>query len=202
MSDEEKKPKPRKRAPKKANSIPLSEIDTEALPVKKSRPNGRKIDINQYSADTICEIVRECSQYLTATAVTTKEELVERVTDFFYDYSHNGCLPSIEKLSVRLGVTTKTLKKWYNGETRPEFQQIMTNVMAIFQAIEADLAITGKMNPVVYIFRGKNYYQMTDRQEIVVERKNVFAESVSREEIESRLLEDTTVIDADFTEKP
>ena len=78
----------------------------------------------------------------------------------------------------------------------------MTNVMAIFQAIEAELAISGKMNPVVYIFRGKNYYQMTDRQEIVVERRNVFAESVSREEIESRLLEDTTVIDADFTEKP
>lgn len=201
MSDEEIKPRKTKRAPRKTNYIPLSEIDTDSLPVKKSRPNGRKIDTSKYSPDYICEIVRECSQFLTVSAVETKEDLVERVTNFFYDYSHNGLTPSVEKLAVRLGVNTCTMKKWCIGEGRPEFQQIMINTMAIFQAIEAELAISGKMNPVVYIFRGKNYYQMTDRQEIVVERRNVFADSVSREEIESRLLEDT-VVDVEFTEKP
>ena len=45
---------------------------------------------------------------------------------------------------------------------------IAKKALEMIHATDAVLTESGKMNPVTYIFRSKNYYGMSDRQEIVV----------------------------------
>jgi len=45
----------------------------------------------------------------------------------------------------------------------------------------------GKLNPVTYIFRSKNYYGMKDQQEHVITPNNPLGDATSPEEIKKRL---------------
>ena len=45
---------------------------------------------------------------------------------------------------------------------------MMQRAKDILSAIDAELVQTGKVNPVVYIFRAKNFYDMRDQQDVVV----------------------------------
>jgi hypothetical protein len=47
----------------------------------------------------------------------------------------------------------------------------------------------GKLNPVTYIFRSKNYYGMKDQQEHVITPNNPLGDAASPEEIRRRLNE-------------
>ena len=64
------------------------------------------------------------------------------------------------------------------------------------QTFDAKLAISGKMNFLAYCFRAKNYYGMSDKQEITVTPNNPLGDNLSTEDIQQRLLEETgNVID-------
>ena len=58
---------------------------------------------------------------------------------------------------------------------------------------DANLLINGKMNPVAYIFRAKNYYGMKDQTESIVKHENNLGETKTADE----LLE---IIEADVIE--
>jgi len=64
-------------------------------------------------------------------------------------------------------------------------------------AIDADLALLGFIDKVVYIFRAKNYYGMKDTQDIIVQAKDPLGDGTSREELERRLMEDTATVEID-----
>ena len=46
------------------------------------------------------------------------------------------------------------------------------------QASDAKLAISGKIDKVLYIFRGKNFYSMTDSVKIVAEMSQTEGKSI------------------------
>ena len=51
------------------------------------------------------------------------------------------------------------------------------------------MVTNGAMNPVVYIFRSKNFYDMRDQTEVVVTPNNPLGDVVSVEEIEEKYAE-------------
>lgn len=61
-------------------------------------------------------------------------------------------------------------------------------------AFDAELAVRGLINPVVYIFRGKNYYGMRDQQDVSVTHTARVEDGLTQEEIRRRLLENTATI--------
>lgn len=106
--------------------------------------------------------------------IKSNEELIERLDFFFTQCEETQQIPTIEKMALVLGYTTVTLNnltyetdkapKWVT----PETGHIIKKAKQTIAAMDADLVQEGKIQPVVWMFRAKNYYGMRDQQEIVV----------------------------------
>ena len=59
----------------------------------------------------------------------------------------------------------------------------------VLSAYDAGLAIEGKMNPVPYIFRAKNYYGLKDQTDVVVTSNNPLGDTIDAEVLEKKYQE-------------
>lgn len=103
--------------------------------------------------------------------VTSDEELCERLNWFFTECARTRQIPNIEKMSNALGYHNRTILDWENGRLKgfsPVTGEIIKQAKQILASIDAELAQEGKSQPVVYMFRAKNYYGMKDQQDVVV----------------------------------
>ena len=69
----------------------------------------------------------------------------------------------------------------------------------ILASIDAELVSSGKIPQVVYIFRAKNFYQMSDQQEIKISAQNGEQE-LSAEDIAKRYIEDGKTVETGFAD--
>ena len=114
--------------------------------------------------------------------VKNEEEAMERTKAYFYDCANKGVRPTWEEYAMALGVHRKTLWAWATGQSRgPCATDVFIRAKDFIAAFDARMLIENKMNPVAYIFRAKNYYDMKDTQDVVV-TPNQF-ETRSREQI-------------------
>ena len=123
--------------------------------------------------------------------VTNDEELCERLNWFFSQCAETQQIPNVEKMSNALGYHRSTLNDWENGIT-PGFssatKDIIKQAKQILASIDAELAQDGKTQPVVYMFRAKNFYGMKDQQDVVL-TPNTGMESADRDTIEAKYKE-------------
>lgn len=123
--------------------------------------------------------------------VTNDEELCERLNWFFSQCAETQQVPNIEKLSNALGYHRNTLLDWENGNTggfSPYTKDIIKQAKQILASIDAELAQEGKTQPVVYMFRAKNFYGMKDQQDVVL-TPNVGMEAADKATIEAKYAE-------------
>lgn len=103
--------------------------------------------------------------------VKSDEELCERLNWFFSECARTQQIPNIEKMANAIGCHRNTLHSWEAG-TKPGFStatgKIISQAKQILASIDAELATEGKTQPVVYMFRAKNFYGMKDQQDVVV----------------------------------
>ena len=103
--------------------------------------------------------------------VKTDEELCERLDFFFTTCAQTQQLPTVEKMANCLGYHRSTLSDWELGKTRglgDSTKDIIKKAKQILASMDAELAAEGKIQPVIYLFRSKNFYGMSDQQELVV----------------------------------
>lgn len=113
----------------------------------------------------------------------TNEEIAERIDLFFDRISQTGEVPLIEKLALALGTSTQMLRLWELEERGDPVRSAMVKkAKAMVKMFEAEMAVNGKIPPVTYIFRGKNYYDMKDQQDVVVSAKNPLDENAQSAE--------------------
>lgn len=97
------------------------------------------------------------------------DEIQERIDEFLVSCYETGQRVTVEKLALSLGITRKTLYEWENGNgCSARCSNIIKSAKEYLAAFDADLATSGKMNPVPYIFRAKNYYGMKDQQDVIL----------------------------------
>lgn len=111
--------------------------------------------------------------------VKSDEELCERLNYFFGECARTQQIPSVEKMANCLGYHRSTLFDWEAGRNKgfsSATSDIIKKAKQILAAIDADLAQEGKIQPVVYMFRSKNFYGMTDKQEVVVTPNNTLGD--------------------------
>lgn len=134
------------------------------------------------------------------TKVKSDEELENRLSEFFLICAETDQTPTVEKMVLCTGYTRSGFWDIENG-VRQGFSSDTANIIKkakeFLSAFDADLLIKNKLNPVAYIFRDKNYYGMKDQTETVLTARNPMGEGATEEEIKTRLLEGTEVIDAD-----
>ncbi len=103
--------------------------------------------------------------------VKNDEELCERLNWFFETCAESQQIPNVEKMANALGYHRNTLNDWENGVSggfSPMTGGIVRKAKQILASIDAELAQEGKSQPVVYMFRAKNFYGMKDQQDVVV----------------------------------
>jgi len=110
--------------------------------------------------------------YLRTPIVKSEEDALQRLDVYFNECLVNGTRPTWEKTALVLGTTRQTLWNWETGEKRgPLTVDFMKKLKETIAAYDAELVVEGKLNPVTYIFRSKNYYGMKDEQEMTIKPK-------------------------------
>lgn len=103
--------------------------------------------------------------------VKTDEELAERLNFFFSTCAETQQLPTVEKMANCLGYHRSTLNDWEHRKSRglgDYTADIIKKAKQILASMDAELAAEGRIQPVVYMFRSKNFYGMSDTQELVL----------------------------------
>ena len=99
------------------------------------------------------------------------EELCERLNWFFRTCEATNQLPTVEKMCLALSWSRQHVFELEAGN-RPGFsvdtRDIIKKAKNLIASMDAELAQEGKIQPVVYMFRAKNYYGMKDQQDVVV----------------------------------
>lgn len=127
------------------------------------------------------------------------EELENEIDGFIQYCIDNKQVPSMVGLALWLGISTQTLKAWIqDGNAQHHF--LMKNVSDFFHKIIEQKALDGEMNPILYMFYGKNWFGLSDKTEIVHKSEKTQTIDISEQQ---RILRSTpgVVLDAEFSEK-
>jgi len=107
--------------------------------------------------------------------VKSDEEMCDRLNWFFKNCADTRQLATVEKMCLALGMPRETVYEIMNG-IKPGFTRETSNILKkakdFIASIDAELAQEGRIQPVVYLFRAKNYYGMKDQQEMVLTPNN------------------------------
>ncbi|MGN0620542.1 MAG: terminase small subunit [Porcipelethomonas sp.] len=164
--------------------------------IKKRGSKSASVELNYTgSKNEIGKIVYDNAKYFNVEKFKSADECASRLNDFFRDCYENDSFPTVEKMCLALGVSPQAVWAWQNGVRNqdPAVVEMIKKAKEIIAGIDSELVSKGKINPVTYIFRAKNYYGMTDKQEVVLTPNNPLGDNVSEEEIASRLLNATEI---------
>lgn len=120
----------------------------------------------------------------------TIQQIQNRVDEYLTECYQTGQRATVEKLALALGIHRDTLHAWETDRgTYGEKSDIIKAAKDCIASYDADMVTSGKMNPVPYIFRAKNYYGMRDQTDIVVEPKSSLDSTISAEEVAAKYKE-------------
>lgn len=120
----------------------------------------------------------------------TNQEISQRIDEYFTQCINEQIKPTVEGMSLALGYARMSVWNWKNGiKCDSERQKIIQIAYDTIASFDADMVTNGCLNPVVYIFRSKNFYEMRDQSEVIVTPNNPLGDVVSVEEIEEKYKE-------------
>lgn len=99
------------------------------------------------------------------------DEMCERLNWFFKTCEETNQLPTVEKMCLALSWCRQHVFEIESGKARgfsPITSDIIKKAKNLIASLDAELALEGKIQPVVYMFRSKNFYGMKDQQDVVV----------------------------------
>jgi hypothetical protein len=107
------------------------------------------------------------------TPVKNNDELCERLNYYFEECERTQQLPTVEKMCLCIGYPRTTIFDWETGAHKAVWvntttSDIIKKAKEIMAAMDAELAQEGKIQPVVYMFRSKNFYGLKDQTEYVL----------------------------------
>lgn len=121
------------------------------------------------------------------------EELCERLNWFFEKCAESNQIPTIEKMCLALSWDRNTVYEFISGRRRG-FSSVTADILKkaknLIASLDAELALDSKIQPVVYMFRAKNYYGMKDTQDVEISAKPMVEQA------------DHAVLEAKYAELP
>ena len=140
-------------------------------------------------------VLSEVLNWFQKERANTNQEIFDRTIEFFQYCVERGERPTVEKYCLALGYGRSTVNEWKNGlHCDADRSNIIKKAFDALAAYDAGMATEGKLNPVPYIFRAKNYYGMKDQADLVITPNNPLGEMPTEEELRKRI-EGTVIID-------
>lgn len=166
----------------------------EGTTIVKTRGRGGKENfpsvIAGAKAEDISRCMANCMMFYDRPIVKSDDECRQRLYDFFDTCQKTGQLPTIEKMVMALGTIKQTVWNWENGigcsSTRMD---LIKKAKGFIAGFESEMVTEGKINPVVYIFRAKNYFGMKDQQEVVLTPNQPLGDTPDQKQLEARIAE-------------
>ena len=171
----------------------LSKNDTtmeQGKTIVKARGRGGKENfpsvISGAKAEDISRCMGNCMMFYDRPIVKSDEECRERLYEFFDTCQKTGQLPTVEKMVMALGTIKQTVWNWENGIGCSSVRMdLIKKAKGFIASFESEMVTEGKINPVVYIFRAKNYFGMKDQQEVVRHQINPSATLPTKSSLKS-----------------
>lgn len=131
--------------------------------------------------------------------ISDPKQVEKRINEYFDYCEENDCKPGFVAMANWLGIDRSTLTSWKRGEYRGSTHSpVIEKVVSHLEELWETYMLEGKVNVVAGIFLGKQYFQMTDKQEIAVVSDNGLRAPLTPEEI-AKNLPDNIPYDADGT---
>jgi hypothetical protein len=186
-------------AQKTDNVVPIS---TDDKPRRKRGLKTASLAENTTARpEEIARAVRNAYQYFNRPIVKSDEECAQRLNGYFQDCYEQQMIPTVEHMALALGTIRQVVWQWENGKGCSRARaDMIKKAKQILGAIDADLAASGKIPQVVYIFRAKNFYGMSDQQEITISAQNNSEQDMSAEDIAKRYIADGKTVETSFSE--
>lgn len=129
--------------------------------------------------------------------VNSNRELMDRIDEYFEMIEGRAVPPTVEEMALYCGYTSKTFSDWVTGRNNGfsdlecgfSTSDIAKKSREFLHAFDAVMAETGRINFLAYCFRSKNYYGMTDKQEVIVTANDGGRAALTPEEIAKNLPE-------------
>ena len=189
---------PEQPEPEQMSLVPQEQQDiAEQVVQKKTRglkPASMEANFKGDKSE-ISQAIINATRYIKATPCQSDEEFAERIEAYFQECAEEGIIPKWETIGLALGIGRAEAWNIATGRKgSPARQRMMQRAKDILAAIDAELVTTGKVNPVVWIFRAKNFYDMKDTQDVVVTPKQPLGEQQTTEELADKY---STLIEMD-----
>ena len=127
-------------------------------------------------AEDVSRILSNCLKWYKMPKVKTEQELEDRIAQFFVTCFETGEIPTVEKMCLAIGYDRQTVWRWENGERSSELGSHAGDITKkgkdFLATFESEMVTEGKINPVVYIFRAKNFFGMKDVQDYILTPNN------------------------------
>lgn len=176
-----------------------AKINSTTSPINQNETRGGERSntpsLSSISDPINAKLLEHAFKYWNVPMAKNDEEIAQRIEFYFNDCYKNQLKPTLEGCALAIGTTTQTLYNWSEKDSKSEFDRfdLAKRIRQLLSDFDANLLINGKMNPVAYIFRAKNYYGMKDQTESIVKHENNLGETKTADE----LLE---IIEADVIE--
>lgn len=145
--------------------------------------------VDDENPDDIRQALAECMRWYKrgSDKAVTEDEVKSRTIEFFENCYKNGERPTVEKYALALGHSRQMLWKMENKGDR--VGDVIKQAKEFLASFDANLVASGKMNPVPYIFRAKNYYGLRDQQDLVIAPSSPLDSTVSAQDVATKYAE-------------
>lgn len=142
--------------------------------------------------DAVKKLLKEALAAYHMPKVQNDDELRQRISDYFAMCAESGQVPTLEELAMSTGYTTSG---WYDIETGRskgfslDTSKIIKKAKGVMATFDAKMAVAGELNFLAYCFRSKNFYGMTDKQEVVLTPNNPLGDAEATPQLADKYLE-------------
>jgi hypothetical protein len=153
---------------------------------KKNFPSTKFSPETEEDRKLVSKILYELLVEYQKERVTSDDELVDRLNDYFVRCAAANQIPTVEEMCMSTGYTYAACWDWETGRRKGfgrDTADIIKKAKAFMASFDAKLVVSGKMQFLTYCFRAKNYYGMKDVTEYNIEKRDVLGEGKSPEEL-------------------
>jgi hypothetical protein len=104
------------------------------------------------------------------------DEMQVLIEQYFIDCTEFKLRPTVRGLAIALGTVYETLNGWERGERDAQLgsscSAIIKKAKQLIAEYDEVMAVEGYDNPILFMFRAKNYYGMKDTQDIQITPNN------------------------------
>lgn len=123
------------------------------------------------------------------------DEMIILIEAFFERCVEFGLYPTKRGMAMALGTDFHTLQCWESGSRGSQYATILKNVSESLAEFDDQAALDGHINPILYIFRSKNYHGMRDVQDVVITPNNPLGETQDPATLQQKYLSQMKGVD-------